>query len=809
MIKLKVLSGIILLAAVQFSAMAMGKVKFTVTDSLGEPEAYATVRMYHLPDTIKAVVLDVTDQQGRFSSGISRSGDYSLLISSVGKSALKRRFSIKDVDNDYDLGTLVMSNSAAMLGEVEVVAMRPVVKTEIDRLVYDIQADDDSKTSNIFDMLRKVPLVSIDGQENVMVNGSSDFKIYKNGRPNSSWSRNPKDVFKSIPASMIKRIEVITEPGAKYDAEGVNGILNIVMVDNTTVRGAAGSVSSSVNTQGIVSAYAYATAQLGKFTTTVNYGLNNTTRSVNRNWSQSETNYQESGARMTSSSRGDGRGLFQYGNMEASLEIDTLNLITMSLGGFWYDMDPQSSGHEAMYDAQGNLLYGYDTRSGYRKQGYFDFNGKLDYQHLTHRKDESIVLSYLLSTTTQTHDSWVTYENGVNLPIDYTHRDGNDHLKFYEHTFQFDYTRPFGKGHKVEAGAKYILRINNSTTDYVYSNPELNKYTDFRHTTQVGALYAEYAYNARKWGARAGLRYEFSHLSAEYPNGVGKPFRNNIGDVVPTLSLNYKINDRNSLKLNFATRINRPGISYLNPAVNRTPQSVSYGNPDLESAQRHSLKLSYSLMTPKFTTVLSLNGGLSNNQVTSYITVRPDEEGNDVIYSTCGNIGRKQDVGLSAYIQWRCTPKTTFMLNADMKYENMENKNLGISNGGWNGYMFANVDQTLPLDIRFGVRGGFYRQGASGLYNRGGMNTWYMLSLNRSFLKEKRLSVSIYAQNPIGWKYSKWKMRIVNAGYEQWSESTRKSSSVGLSVSYRFGSFNAQVKKTAKTIDNDDLEGRK
>ncbi|MDE7443239.1 MAG: outer membrane beta-barrel family protein, partial [Muribaculaceae bacterium] len=494
-------------------------------------------------------------------------------------------------------------------------------------------------------------------------------------------SRNPKDVFKSIPASMIQRIEVITEPGAKYDAEGVNGILNIVMMDNTTVRGAAGSVSASMNTNGTPGAYAYVTAQLGKFTTTVNYGLNGMTRKENSSWSTTLTDYNETGAHTEATSVGDHSGLMQYGNMEASLEIDSLNLLTMSIGGFWYGIDPVWTGHEAMYDAQGNMMYGYDTNTGYRKYGYFDFNGKLDYQHLTHRKDESIVLSYLLSTTDQTNDSWVTYFNAVNLPVDYTHRDGNNKLKFYEHTFQFDYTRPFGKGHKLETGSKYILRINDSKTDYVYSNPALNKFTDFRHITQVGALYAEYAYNAAKWGARAGVRYEFAHLSAKYPNGSGEPFKSNIGDVVPTLSLNYKINDRNSLKLNFATRINRPGISYLNPAVNMSPTTVSYGNPDLESSRRHSLKLSYSLMTEKFTTVLSFNGAMSNNQVTSYITVVPDENGNDVVYSTYGNIGRNQSAGMSVYLQWRCTSKTTFMLNGDMNYDNTKNRSLAISNG--------------------------------------------------------------------------------------------------------------------------------
>ena len=150
------------------------------------------------------------------------------------------------------------------------------------------------------------------------------------------------------------------------------------------------------------------------------------------------------------------------------------------------------------------------------------------------------------------------------------------------------------------------------------------------------------------------------------------------------------------------------------------------------------------------------------------------------------------------------------MLNANARYEVMKNGNLGISNGGWNGSAYASVDQQLPLKVRLGVRGGFYKMGASGLYLRGdSYNPWYGISLHRSFLKEDRLSVNMYANNPIGWHHTKWRQRTVNAGYDQLSESVYRSYSFGVSVSYRFGSFYAQVKKTAKTINNDDLEGIK
>ncbi|MDE6490178.1 MAG: TonB-dependent receptor, partial [Muribaculaceae bacterium] len=339
---------------------AQGRVAFTVADSIGDPVPYATVRIYQLPDTSKTVVLDVTDVDGHFSGELFGVAQYSLSLSSVGMEPVSRIFTLDKADATADLGAIVMGRSASLLNEVEVVAQRPLIKSEIDRLSYDIQADEDSKTKTIFDMLRKVPLVAVDAQENVLVKGSSSFKIYKNGRPNSAWSRNPRDVLKSIPASMIKRIEVITEPGAKYDAEGVNGILNIVTMENTMVKGAAGSVGAYAGMLGNAGGNAYLTAQLGKFTTTVNYGMNYNSNRSSRWINESEQVYGESGNRMMARSDGTNSGFVHYGNIEASYEIDTLNLVTFSFGGYSYGIKPDNVGHEAMTDAAGMLMYSYD-----------------------------------------------------------------------------------------------------------------------------------------------------------------------------------------------------------------------------------------------------------------------------------------------------------------------------------------------------------------------------------------------------------------------------------------------------------------
>ena len=140
-------------------------------------------------------------------------------------------------------GDSLSLNDSIDISEITVTAQRPLVRQEADRISYDVTHDEDAKTQTIIEMLKKVPFVTVDAENNITVKGSSNFKIYKNGRPNPNFSTNAKEVFQSIPASAVKRIEVITEPGAKYDAEGLDGILNIIMDDEAQLVGFVGNAN--------------------------------------------------------------------------------------------------------------------------------------------------------------------------------------------------------------------------------------------------------------------------------------------------------------------------------------------------------------------------------------------------------------------------------------------------------------------------------------------------------------------------------------------------------------------------------------
>ena len=695
---------------------------------------------------------------------------------------------------------------SVQLQDLEVVTQRQLIKTEIDRVSYDVQADAESKTKTVMDMLRKVPLVSVDGDDNIRVKGGTSFKIYKNGHPDPSISQNPKEVLKAIPASMIKRIEVITEPGAKYDAEGVTAILNIVMKDASGMSGATGTVSAGIDIMGNPNANAYVTAQRGKFVTSINYGFMHRNRNGGSQRQDMLQVYRATGDTLHTTGAGDAMVNVHYGNLEASYEADSLNLITASVGGFYSSYGGDGDGTTTMTAASGAPIYSFGSRNHTTGSHYYNVNGRLDYQHRTHRKDEAITASYMLSSTLNKTDQEMRYYDGWNspMPYDFTHQKGNE--RFWEHTWQLDWTRPIAAGHKIETGLKYIYRSNTSHTTMTYQTDNVE--TDgmdsrFKHLTQVGAAYASYTFTRNKWTARAGLRYEWSYLKASYPDGSQQSFHRSLNDWVPSASLNYQIDFARSIKWAFATSINRPGISYLNPAVIEGPTTIHYGNAHLGSARNYSTSITYMQIGPKFTFNVAPSFSWTSNAITA---VKWSEGGKDI--DTYRNTLTHRRMGLNGFFQWQVTPTTSMMFNGDLGHDYFHSKELGLTNKGhWASFFYTQVTQQLPWKLRLTAHAGKWGGGADDLYSHSGNAWFYGLSLQRSFLKEDRLTVSISAQKPFSPKYGGFSSYITQGDYTGRNQFEWRERNFNLRISYRFGSLKARVKKTDKTIENDDVVG--
>ena len=808
---MKKFTAFLLMIACSMAALAQSySVQCLVNDSEGEGVPFATIYVYNSNDTATVISSGVSDAFGKVNHSISKPGSYVLKVNFVGMTEEKRNFEVSKSQPTAQLGTIVLSTSATMLKEVVVSTQRQLVKTEIDRLSYDVQADADSKTNNVLDMLKKVPMVTVDGQDEIRVKGTTSFKVYRNGHPDPALSgQNMKEILKAVPASMIKKIEVITDPGAKYDAEGTSAILNIVMADfggggGATMNGVTGTVGAGVNNTGSINGNANITAQVNKVVASLNYGYHGQNRHGSHNLSESEYTYANTGNVLSTDNDSHASVNVHYGELSASWEPDTINLVSLSFGGFYYDYHGDGINHARMTDASGNVLYRYTTKGHAPKGDFYDLHGRLDYQRKLRHPGELLTLSYMLSTNHNAAKTISTFSDMLNCPFPYTGQTNDTKENFAEHTFQLDWTRPFAKYHQIETGVKYINRLNKSEAAFDYTGtPEMNNTTLFNHRTHVAAAYLSYRFSKSNWTTRAGLRYEYSRLNAEFPDGKQENYHRNLSDLVPDLSVEYKFDWAHSLKINYSTTIQRPGISYLNPAVDESPTSRSFGNPHLSSSRNHSITMTYMQIGSKLTFSLSPSISFSTNQITG---VQYTE--GDIFVSTYANTLKSRNLGLSGFMQWTISKNTSFTFNGNVGHSRYKSDELGLENKRWNSFFYAQLNQQLPWKLRLSVSGGEWSGGINGLYGHYCGSWFYNLGLQRSFLKEDRLTVRLSADNFLNSsKFNTMKSYISQGDYTGWSKNKWLSRGFRISISYRFGSLKAHVKRTDKTIENNDVVG--
>lgn len=816
------------LAAAQNSAVSTFQLKGILLDSLTqEGEPYATIRVARKSAPGKPVKMLVSGLDGRFKENVKGTGNFVLTITSVGRNPIVKNFSVKAGQKLVDFGTLYVTDASNELGQVEIVAQKPLVKADIDKIEYNVKDDPDSETNTLLEMLRKVPMVTVDGEDNIKVNGSSSFKVYVNGKPNNMMSNNPTEVLKSMPANTIKHIEVITNPGPKYDAEGVGGILNIV-TEGGGFEGYTVTLSGNVSNRG-AGGGVFGTVQKGKFTVSAryNYNYNDSPRSYSGGTQRATDPHSEvANLDYEGSSKGDGS--FQSGSMEASYEIDSLNLISASFG-LWGGGNSSNGGSNYVGNSplDNHLLYQYGIGS-HSKSSWYSIDGGIDYQRLSPTiKGRMFTLSYKVNTRPQTSDSYSEYD------IAYGHDDWTDYLRRLqdqhndgsqnttEHTFQADYTTPIGEMHTIESGVKYILRNNSSDNDrYLRTSADNADYvfddeysTHYRHQNDIIAAYLGYGLKWKKLSGRLGVRYEHTIEDVKYLLGRGDDFRKNYDDVVPSASLGWKLTDLSNLRVGYNMRIYRPGIWYLNPYLDDSnPSSISQGNPELDSEHSHAFDLSYSNFTPKFNINLSARYSFTNNSIQSVTSLVSEDDipdfsedkktGKDVLYTTYQNIGKSRNLNLSAYVNWNATKDTRIYANLFGGYTSLKGAE-GLENDGWNLFAFGGAQQTFKHDWRLSVNV-FGQTPWIMLQGKGSSFFSYSVNLNKSFLN-RRLSLSAFASNFFQ-KYNKFESHIEGQGFLQDSWNKYPQMRFGFSVSYRIGELKASVKKAARTITNDDVK---
>ena len=784
---------------------AQTTVKGVLTDeNLGEAEPFATVRVFKHGKTDKPVAMFLTKEDGSFSQQVKGKGRYDIVFSSVGKEDLKQTITLNN-QGTLDLGTLLIKENATMLKGVEIVAQKPLVKMDVDKMSYNVAEDEDAKSNTVLDMLRKVPMVTVDGQDNITVNGSSSFKVYVDGMPNVMFNSNPSMVFKSMPATAVKSIEVVTNPGAKYDAEGAGGVLNIIMNKQNpqaaqSMNGYNGTVRASGGNKSI-SGGAFISGQQGKLSYSANVmttyskpGTTDTEMEITQNNPNGTSQLMTSSNKVTIP--------FTMGNLTLGYQIDSVSAlnVTASINS----LNIKSDGHSTTTMGGGSYGKGFSYGSSTdMRNSRTSFSGSIDYQRFFNKEHtQSLALTYQLNYSPSTVKSDNIF-NTTSSIIDLTNRYSENKEKTTDHTFQIDYTMPIATGQTLSFGTK--LQLRNATSDAKYYKKGVYDPTssmDYEYKNSILAGYGEYAGNFGKIGAKAGLRYEQTWQNVEYHLGNGDDFKKNYGSLVPSASLQYTIGQGSNLGLTYNMRISRPGITYLNPYVDKTnPTTRTYGNTDLDVEKNHNLALVYNMFTPKLMLNLNLHHNFTDNAIEQYSFY----DAQNLLNTTYGNIVRRHQTGLNGYVNWLAAKNTRLFLNGALNYTDLRSNTLSQSNSGWSANAMVGLQQTLPADFKLSV----YAMTSTKNYTLQGWSGGFNLitaNISKSLFKDK-LNLSLMGMMGLN-KGGNINIESHSQGKDFTSHTLTKVPLYGFTftVSYTFGNSKRQAQQHTSRIQNDYIE---
>ncbi len=784
---------------------AQTTVKGVLTDeNLGEAEPFATVRVFKHGKTDKPVAMFLTKEDGSFSQQVKGKGRYDIVFSSVGKEDLKQTITLSN-QGTLDLGTLLIKENATMLKGVEIVAQKPLVKMDVDKMSYNVAEDEDAKSNTVLDMLRKVPMVTVDGQDNITVNGSSSFKVYVDGMPNVMFNSNPSMVFKSMPATAVKSIEVVTNPGAKYDAEGAGGVLNIIMNKQNpqaaqSMNGYNGTVRASGGNKSI-SGGAFISGQQGKLSYSANVmttyskpGTTDTEMEITQNNPNGTSQLMTSSNKVTIP--------FTMGNLTLGYQIDSVSAlnVTASINS----LNIKSNGNSTTTMGGGSYGKGFSYGSSTdMRNSRTSFSGSIDYQRFFNKEHtQSLALTYQLNYSPSTVKSDNIF-NTTSSIIDLTNRYSENKEKTTDHTFQIDYTMPIATGQTLSFGTK--LQLRDATSDAKYYKKGVYDPTssmDYEYKNSILAGYGEYAGNFGKIGAKAGLRYEQTWQNVEYHLGNGDDFKKSYGSLVPSASLQYTIGQGSNLGLTYNMRISRPGITYLNPYVDKTnPTTRTYGNTDLDVEKNHNLALVYNMFTPKLMLNLNLHHNFTDNAIEQYSFY----DAQNLLNTTYGNIVRRHQTGLNGYVNWLAAKNTRFFLNGALNYTDLRSNTLSQSNSGWSANAMIGLQQTLPADFKLSV----YAMTSTKNYTLQGWSGGFNLitaNISKSLLKDK-LNLSLMGMMGLN-KGGNINIESHSQGKDFTSHTLTKVPLYGFTftVSYTFGNSKRQAQQHTSRIQNDYIE---
>lgn len=807
-----------------------GKITGVLMDSTtGKPVEYATVALLSA-ETNKPLDGATSDDKGKFILSRLAPGTYRLQYSFIGYRDKRTDPITVARGTDLNLGAVKLTTDTRTLNEVNVVGQSAMIEEKVDRLVYNADKDITAKGGDAGDILRKVPMLSVDLDGNVSLRGSANVRVLINNKPSTIVASSVADALKQIPADMIKTVEVITSPSAKYDAEGSAGIINII-TKKTTLQGATLDVNGGAGNRGALLGI-NGNYRVGKMGFSLG-GFGRAEYNVRGAFSNDQTTASPTGTIRTLQSASTlNQRLFGNYQLGWDYDIDKNTSLTASL----------RYGARNGITNQTNLLTQTFLPNGYfpllnnRNVETKDLSGTVDANVTytrTYKPQQELSVLALYSRNNRTNNFVADILSGADFET-ITSRQRNDNLSYnQESTLQVDYQTPIKTNQLVEFGAKGIFRQVNSEFEYLRADGASGPFiTDnsrpantLFYDQNIAASYLSYTIITKsKYTIKAGARYEytfvnarFSNTSAEQTNANGNTSIPDYGNLVPSINISKNLGSGRIIKLAYNRRIQRPGIQFLNPNINTAnPTNITRGNPYLSPELTDNIEFSTSANIKGLYLNASLFARRTNNEITAVRDTASQAFGDvvnpvfqQVIRTDYQNIGRQDAFGLNLFGNGTLFSKWQIGGGIDVFHVNLTNNNANpiynATNSGW--IVSGRIQSSLTL------KNGWGAQVFGGMRGRqvqlqGYQSTMYFYSIGvRKDFNQKKASLGLAAENIFNHPFVQT-TELRSPILSQSSTNNFYNAGVRLTFSYKIGkmSFDAPQRRR-KSINNDDVKG--
>lgn len=787
-----------------------GKISGMLIDSAsGKPVEFATVALMSVK-TNKPIDGTTSDTKGHFSLTKLAPGDYRLQYSFIGyKNLDSKQFTIAK-GTDLNMGSVKLPADVRTLGEVVVTGQAALIEEKVDRLVFNADKDITAKGGDASDVLKRVPMLSVDLDGNVSLRGSQNIRVLINNKPSTIVAANVADALKQLPADMIKSVEVITSPSAKYDAEGAAGIINIITKKNT-LHGLTLNVDAGVGLRAS------------------NLGLNGSYRQ----------------GKLGITLGGFGRAMYN----RASSTLDQTTLV----GGQLLRTSQQGTAFDKPIFGQYTLGFDYDLAKNQSLSANVRFGTRNFIQQQTQLTNSYIADSLLSMTNRDVNRKDLS--NSVDMNLDYirtfkpqqewsistqysrtgltnnfyadilgranelTGRQQNlNNNTNQEITLQTDYQTPIRKNQLLEFGGKAIMRQVDSRYQYLVgrSTGELaydptNPSGSLAYSQNIGAGYISYTYvTPSKFTFKVGTRYEHTGISAKANENTALNIPS-YSNLVPSINVSKSLKGGTTVKAAYNRRIQRPGLQQLNPNVNAAnPQMIMVGNPNLSPELTDNVELSLSSTIKKTYLNASIFGRLTDNAITQ-IRIPSDTLAGAII-TTFQNIGVQRTVGANVFFNTNLTSKWSLNGGLDGYYVYMQGltqgadgKSITIDNSGVS--IGGRLMSQLQLDKGWSAQVFSFFRGPNPQL-QGTMGSFYMYSLGvRKDIANKRGSIGLAAENFVGNGVT-MRTNLNTPLLSQVNVNHLYNSNLKITFNYRIGKMTFEEnRRKSRSVSNDDVKG--